>query len=70
MNPMRISFEVDDTLMRKAMRASRSRKKREVIEAALRLLIQTHEQSSVRVLRGKVDWKRDLEGSRNGRLPE
>jgi len=41
---MRTSIEIDDRLMRQAMRASRSRTKRATIEAGLRLLIRTWDQ--------------------------
>jgi Arc/MetJ family transcription regulator len=50
---MRTTIEIDDTLMRKAMRLSGLSTKKAVVEAALRLLIQTHSQVGIRRLRGK-----------------
>jgi Arc/MetJ family transcription regulator len=42
--PMRTTIEIDDALMRKAMRLSGLTTKKAVVEAALRLLIQTYSQ--------------------------
>jgi Arc/MetJ family transcription regulator len=61
---MRTNIEIDDHLMRQAMRRSGARTKRAAVEAALRLLIQTRGQASLRRLRGKVSWKGDLQASR------
>lgn len=43
---MRTTIEIDDALMRKAMRLSGLPTKKAVVEAALRLFIQTHSQAS------------------------
>jgi Arc/MetJ family transcription regulator len=51
---MRTTIDIDATLMRKAMRLSGLTTKKAVVEAALRLLIQTHSQAGIRRLRGKV----------------
>lgn len=67
---MRTNIEIDDVLMRQAMRSSAATTKRAVVEEALRLLIQTRRQASVRRLRGKVSWKGDLQTSRLGRAGE
>ena len=48
---MRTNIDIDDRLMRQAMRSSRSRTKRAVVEEGLRLLIQTHAQTGIRRLR-------------------
>jgi Arc/MetJ family transcription regulator len=67
---MRTNIEIDDVLMRQAMRSSAATTKRAVVEEALRLLIQTRRQASVRRLRGKVSWKGDLQTSRLERVGE
>jgi Bacterial antitoxin of type II TA system, VapB len=41
---MRITIDIDDNLMREAMRLSGLPTKKATVEAALRLLIQTHSQ--------------------------
>jgi len=61
---MRTNIDIDDRLMREAMRSSGARTKRAVVEAALRLLVQTKGQGSIRRLRGKVAWAGDLDASR------
>ncbi len=61
---MRTNIDIDDDLMRAALRASGERTKRGVVERALRLLVQTHGQAGVRRLRGRVGWRGDLHQSR------
>jgi Arc/MetJ family transcription regulator len=66
---MRTNIDIDDRLMRQAMKSSRSRTKRAAVEAGLRLLVQTRAQAGIRGLRGKIQWAGDLHRSRLGRLP-
>jgi Arc/MetJ family transcription regulator len=54
---MRTNIDIDDRLMRQAMRSSSARTKRAVVEEGLRLLIQTKGQAGIRRLRGKVAWR-------------
>jgi Arc/MetJ family transcription regulator len=65
---MRTNIEIDDRLMRQAMRISGAPTKRAVVEEALRLLIQTRGQTAIRRLRGTVTWKGDLDASRLARV--
>lgn len=65
---MRTNIEIDDQLMRQAMRSSGARTKRATVEEALRLLIRTRGQASIRRLRGKVAWEGDLETLRLDRI--
>ncbi|HXZ12127.1 MAG TPA: type II toxin-antitoxin system VapB family antitoxin [Candidatus Sulfotelmatobacter sp.] len=67
---MRTNIDIDDRLMRHAMKSSRTRTKRATVEAGLRLLIQTRAQTAIRRLRGKVRWDGDLSKSRLGRVPK
>jgi Arc/MetJ family transcription regulator len=64
---VRTNIDIDDKLMRQAMRSSGARTKRAAVEEGLRLLIQTRAQKSIRRLRGNVAWEGDLETSRLGR---
>ena len=64
---MRTNIEIDDALLQQAIESSGAPTKRAVVEAALRLLVQTYAQASVRQLRGKVPWQGDLDQSRLGR---
>lgn len=65
---MRTNIEIDDGLMDQALRSSQKRTtKRSVVDAALRLLVQTRSQAGIRRLRGKIRWDGDLRGLRRGR---
>jgi len=67
---MRTNIEIDNELMRKALRSSGRRTKRAVVEEGLRLLVRTRAQAKIRRLRGKARWEGDLEVSRLGRLAD
>jgi Arc/MetJ family transcription regulator len=64
---VRTNIEIDDQLMRQAMRRSGARTKKAAVEAGLRLLAETYAQGSIRKLRGKVNWEGDLDQSRSSR---
>ncbi len=64
---MRTNIDIDDQLMNEAMQKADSKTKKAVVEEALRLLIRTREQGSIRQLYGKVKWEGNLEESRLGR---
>lgn len=65
---MRTNIVLDDRLVQRAMRATGLKTKRAVVEAGLKLLIQVKGQTGIRRLRGKVEWKGDLDQSRSGRV--
>jgi Arc/MetJ family transcription regulator len=67
---MRTNIDIDDRLMREAMRRSGARTKRAAVEAGLRLLAETHSQGAIRKLRGKAQWEGDLHESRLARIQE
>ena len=67
---MRTNIEIDDRLMREAMRRSGAGTKKSTVEKGLRLLVDMHAQTSVRRLRGKVKWDGDLDQSRLGRFAD
>jgi Arc/MetJ family transcription regulator len=64
---VRTNIDIDDTLMREAMRASGTSTKRAAVEKGLRMLIDVRGQRKIRQLRGKVRWTGDLATSREGR---
>ena len=64
---MRTNIDIDDRLMRQAMRYSGASTKKATVEAGLRLLVETHGQRSITRLRGRVQWQGDLEQSRLSR---
>ncbi len=65
---MRTSFEIDDQLMRKAMRCSGVRSKKAAVDAALRLLVKTYAQGSISELRGKVIFESKTDFKRLRRM--
>jgi Arc/MetJ family transcription regulator len=68
---MRTNIEIDDKLMKKAMRASGAKTKRGAVEAALRVLVQMKERErALQGLWGSVKWEGDLEQSRLGRFED
>ncbi len=64
---MRTNIDIDDELMREAMRASGAPTKRAAVERGLRMLIDVRRQRAIRRLRGKVKGTGNLEASRVGR---
>ena len=61
---MRTNTEIDDRLMRAAMRSSGRRTKRATVDEALRLLVQIKAQTGIRQLRGKIRLRENLKESR------
>ena len=61
---MRTNIEIDDRLMKQAMRASGAATKREVVELGLRALITLKSQERIRLFRGKLRWDGDLDAMR------
>ena len=65
---MRTNIDIDDDLMRQAIRASGATTKRSAVEQGLRMLIDVRGQRAIRRLRGQVKWTGDLESSRLDRV--
>ncbi len=65
---MRTNIDIDDDLMRRALRATGLPTKKAVVEEGLRILVKLHRQTAIRSLRGKVAWQGDLEALRRGRM--
>ena len=62
---MRTNIVIDDQLIKKAMRASGAKTKREAVERGLRLIVRLDEQEKlIRSARGKLRWEGDLEAMR------
>jgi Bacterial antitoxin of type II TA system, VapB len=67
---MRTNIDIDDRLMRQAMRSSRSRTKWAAVEEGLRLLIRTQGQAIIRRLRGKPTDPEPYYWISESRMPE
>ena len=61
---MRTNIEIDDKLMKDALRFTRAKTKREAVELALRTLIRLRKQAKIRELRGTISWEGDLDAMR------
>jgi Arc/MetJ family transcription regulator len=64
---MRVTIDIDDTLMRHALRATGLSSKKAVVEEGLRLIAKLHRQKAILRLHGKIAWQGDLSTSRHGR---
>lgn len=54
---MRTSIEIDEKLMREAMRCGGARTKKGAVKTALQLLVRTYAQGAIARHRGKVIWE-------------
>jgi len=61
---MRTNIVIDDNLMAEAIKLSRLKTKKAVVESGLRLLIQIKKQERIKKLRGRLKWDGDLEKMR------
>ncbi len=61
---MRTNIVIDDELMDEALKLSRFKTKKDAVEEGLKLLVQRKKQESIKDLRGKLNWKGDLEKMR------
>ncbi len=64
---LRTNIVIDDKLMRDTLRATGLHSKREAVETALRILLRLSKQEEIRRLRGKLDWRGDLNAMRSDR---
>ncbi len=61
---MRTNIVIDDKLMRDTLRLTGLKTKREAVELGLRTLLHLRKQARIRGLRGKLDWRGDLDQMR------
>jgi len=61
---MRTNIEIDDKLMAATLRAPGLGTKSEAVELGLRTLLQLRKQAALKRLRGKIEWKGDLDAMR------
>ena len=61
---MRTNIEIDDKLMKDALKVTGARTKREVVELGLKTLVQLRAQEKARELKGKITWEGDLDAMR------
>ncbi len=61
---MKTTIEIDDTLVTDALKATGLTLQQEVVELALKILIQIKQQEAIRSFRGQLPWDGDLESMR------
>ncbi len=61
---MRTNIDIDDKLMKEAIKWSSLKSKKEIVNKALMELIKYHKRQTMKNLRGKVEWIGDLEKMR------
>ena len=65
---MRTNIVIDDELMAEAQRLTGVKTKKQVVDEALRLLIQIYQQKEIRQFRGKLTWTGNLDELRSSRF--
>lgn len=61
---MRTNIDIDDDLMRDALKAGGFKTEKEAIEAGLRLIVKTGNQGRIQRLRGALKWEGSLDEMR------
>ena len=61
---MRTNIEIDDKLMKQALRLTKLKTKRAAVEAGLQMLVRVKRQEEMLKLAGKVHWDGDLDEMR------
>jgi Arc/MetJ family transcription regulator len=62
---MRTNIDIDDKLMKQAMKAAGVKTKKAAVEEALRRMVQIQRQAGIRDLVGKVEFRDDVIEDRN-----
>lgn len=65
---MRTNIDIDDKLMKQAMKATGATTKKAAVETALLRVVQLKKQAKMRELFGKVQWEGDLNEMRESRF--
>ncbi|GMV03081.1 MAG: hypothetical protein AMXMBFR52_27360 [Burkholderiales bacterium] len=61
---MRTNIVIDDDLMKRVLKLTGLKTKREAVELGLRTLLRLRRQQEIRRFRGKLPWEGDLETMR------
>jgi Arc/MetJ family transcription regulator len=64
---MRTNIDIDDDLIKEAMRLTGIKTKKAVVEAALAQMLSLKKQERIKELRGKFKWEGNLDEMREGR---
>jgi Arc/MetJ family transcription regulator len=61
---MRTNIEIDEKLLREAMKATGLKTKKATVEEGLKLIVTLKNQEKIKSFRGKLNWDGDLEKMR------
>ena len=64
---MRTSIEIDEKLMKDALKATGAKTKRAAVELGLKTLVMLRSHENARQLKGKITWEGDLNAMRTDR---
>ncbi|MCB1124840.1 MAG: type II toxin-antitoxin system VapB family antitoxin [Verrucomicrobiae bacterium] len=64
----RTNIHLDDALVKKGLKATGLRTKRELVDLALRELVRKENQKSILALEGTMQWEGDLDEIRKSRF--
>jgi Arc/MetJ family transcription regulator len=67
---MRTNIEIDDKLMKQAMKATGTCTKKAAVEASMREVVQLRRQGRIRKIFALGGWEGSLTAMREGHLPE
>ena len=61
---MRTNIVINDSLMNEALKLTKAKTKKAVVEEGLKLLVQRKKQEKIKSLRGKLRWEGNLDEMR------
>lgn len=64
----RTVIDIEDSMLKKAQRLTGIKKKVDIVNFAIKKLVEQKEIEKILVLKGKVRWEGDLEEMRRGRV--
>jgi Arc/MetJ family transcription regulator len=67
---MRTNIVIDEELMKKGLRYTGLKTKKDVVNYALREMVQRKERQEILALKGKLHWEGDLEQTRRNRFDD
>ncbi len=67
---MRTNIVIDEDLLRKSLQYTGAKTKKDVVNLALRELIQRKERKDILALKGKLHWEGNLEEMRSDRFDD
>lgn len=65
---MRTNIDIDDKLMKQAMKATGATTKKAAVEACMQQAVQLKKQAGIKKWFGKIPWEGDLDAMREGRF--